>query len=67
MNANAKLNEILKNKTVSNPSWFNKGNLNTVQFKSATKEEPKQKVLTDADLGLTPTKKISKTTENREA
>ena len=64
MNANTKLNEFLKEMSSKKPAWHNDGNLNTVKFPSI---HQKEKHLTDADLGLNPTKKNSKTTENREA
>ena len=66
MNANAKLNQILKESAVKRPSHFNQGNLFTTKFESTKPESAKEKILTDEELGLKPTRRVPRTTENKE-
>lgn len=65
MNANAKLNAILKETKIKNPPYFNEGNIFTKTF-NQTQESNSKKVLTDEDLGLNVVK-TAKKTENKEA
>ena len=51
MNANARLNELLKTVKGDNPKYFHKGNLNDVEFKEAApaeevKEDKHKKIFT---------------------
>ena len=67
MNANSKLNQILKETSVKKPAHFNRGTLFTTKFSST---EPKSevktdKILTDEELGLKPVRR-STTKENKE-